>query len=364
MFKKKIILISLIVFMFCLNYRIFNTNKYVQSDVNEENIIAAYIDGVYSSTLPKKNEGYEVEKVSCTPDVDVSWDSENWGLIFSGGSSNTKCNVYFKFKTIQEYDYTNNEQSLVIPKTGLYKLEVWGGQGGNSIADNVKKETGSMGGYSVGNVTLNKGDIIYINVGGKGARGFLSVYDIAGGYNGGGISHWDKKDDEASGGGGGATHIAKVSGLLSTLENNQNDILIVAAGGGGGSWTNTGGAGGGITGNSAKDRDGKVITGGTQTSGYKFGLGGDGANNTGAPGGGGGGGYYGGLGGSTNTAPGSGGSGYIGNSLLSDKAMYCYNCTASTDTDTKTTSTTCSEETPTENCAKKGNGYAKITLLS
>ena len=61
---------------------------------------------------------------------------------------------------------------------------------------------------------------------------------------------------------------------------------------------------------------------------------------------------------------GAGGSSYIGNSLLQNKTMYCYNCTASTDIDTKTTSTTCSEETPTENCAKKGNGYAKITLLS
>ena len=61
--------------------------------------------------------------------------------------------------------------------------------------------------------------------------------------------------------------------------------------------------------------------------------------------------------------PGAGGSGYIGNSLLTDKTMYCYNCTESSEESTKTVSTTCAEETPTENCAKKGNGYARITYI-
>ena len=61
---------------------------------------------------------------------------------------------------------------------------------------------------------------------------------------------------------------------------------------------------------------------------------------------------------------GGGGSGYIGNSLLKDKVMYCYDCEESSEESTKTISTTCSEETPTENCAKKGNGYARITLVS
>ena len=55
---------------------------------------------------------------------------------------------------------------------------------------------------------------------------------------------------------------------------------------------------------------------------------------------------------------GGGSSGYIGNSLLTNKAMYCYNCEDSSEESTKTISTTRAEETPTENCAKKGNGYA------
>ena len=58
---------------------------------------------------------------------------------------------------------------------------------------------------------------------------------------------------------------------------------------------------------------------------------------------------------------GGGSSDYIGNSQLTDKAMYCYNCEKSSEESTKTISTTRAEETPTENCAKKGNGYARIT---
>ena len=43
--------------------------------------------------------------------------------------------------------------------------------------------------------------------------------------------------------------------------------------------------------------------------------------------------------------------------------MYCYNCTESTEESTKTISSTCVNEIPTENCAKSGNGYARITLI-
>ena len=93
-----------------------------------------------------------------------------------------------------------------------------------------------------------------------------------------------------------------------------------------------------------------------------FGIGGTG-NSTNVGGAGGGGGFYGG-GGSLDNAGGGGGSGYIGNSLLKDKVMYCYNCEESNEESTKTISTTCNEETPTSYCAKKGNGYARITLVS
>jgi len=83
--------------------------------------------------------------------------------------------------------------------------------------------------------------------------------------------------------------------------------------------------------------------------------------NYGAGGSGGGGGLYGGICGFFNGS--GGGSGYIASSSLTNKSMYCYSCTESNEESTKTISTTCAEETPTENCAKISNGYAKITWL-
>ena len=59
-----------------------------------------------------------------------------------------------------------------------------------------------------------------------------------------------------------------------------------------------------------------------------------------------------------------GGSGYIGNSQLTNKAMYCYNCEESTEESTKTISTTNVSETPISKYAKKGNGYARITIIN
>lgn len=76
--------------------------------------------------------------------------------------------------------------------------------------------------------------------------------------------------------------------------------------------------------------------------------------------GGGGGGFYG--GGASWGGSGAGGSGYIGNPSLTDKVMYCYNCEESTEVSTKTISTTCTSATPTINCAKQGNDYARITI--
>ena len=80
--------------------------------------------------------------------------------------------------------------------------------------------------------------------------------------------------------------------------------------------------------------------------------------------GGGGAGFYGGSMGGDYGAAGGGGSGYIGNPLLTEKSMYCYNCTESNEESTKTISTTCAKSIPTENCTKLGNGYARITLIS
>ena len=59
-------------------------------------VIGAYIDGEYSSTIPGKNDGYVVDKVSCDNGAVGEWNNDDWGLLTINLSKRTKCNVYFK----------------------------------------------------------------------------------------------------------------------------------------------------------------------------------------------------------------------------------------------------------------------------
>lgn len=268
------------------------------------------------------------------------------------------------------YLYTQSgEYIYTVPSDGLYQLEVWGAQGGGT-----SNYIGGYGGYSVGNIELSQGTQLYINVGGSGVADLKtgSIGYIEGGYNGGGMGTYagDGNTYSATGGsGGGATHIATISGELKELSptSDLNKILIVAGGGGGAgidsyesyTYSYAGGNAGGYEGNVVSGES-TTCSAGTQSSGNHFGLGGNYTSGThGAAGGGGG--YYGGGGGDVN-APGCGGSGYIGNSLLTNKAMYCYNCSTSSDANTLTYSTTSFSDSPISNNAKSGGGAAKITL--
>ena len=297
-----------------------------------------------------------------------------------GACDNCKSDIY-------NFGFTDGEETLTIPVTGTYKLEVWGAQGGSIDATYF----GGYGGYSVGTVNLNKGDMLYINVGAVGQSN-CNTSSCTGGYNGGGSSGWYSGRAVHSSGGGGATSIATQSGLLSTFSSSQDKVLIVAGGGGGGtyysggSYSHSGGSGGGIEGyglcgvNDKADSWSSSGCGGSQTQtggvslsdygttgGFGFGAGntcsGEGSGESRkcfAPGAGGG--WYGGSTGTHGIA--GGGSGYIGNPLLTDKSMYCYNCTQSTEESTKTVSGTCSSLLALENCAKIGNGYARISFVS
>ena len=282
---------------------------------------------------------------------------------------NYKCNINFDFIT---YDYIAPTTDVAepyytfkAPVTGKYKLETWGAQGGG--------DKGGYGGYSSGEITLKKDDLLYVYVGGQGSA--KSTTTNVGGYNGGGYS--GNNSDAKSYSGGGATHFANTTGLLKSLSDKINNIMVIASGGGGttSNLTTVAGSGGGIVGsmgtssNSSFNNSAFLPGGGTQTGpGFAYGgsvrqgiFGAGIQNYSSGWGGGGGAGLYGGSNGHGTT--GAGGSGYIGNTLLTNKAMYCYNCTESNDESTKTVSTTCHSETPTENCAKEGNGYAKITLI-
>ena len=266
--------------------------------------------------------------------------------------------VEIENNTTYEFSYTGSEQKIKLFADGFYKLEVWGAQGGT-----YSSYTGGYGGYSVGVINISEPDTLYINVGGAGScksgsagyQGCSSAAKATGGYNGGGYSQ--PCDYTSACSGGGATHIAKRTGLLSTLSSYNSDVLIVAGGGGGGGYNsyyskgNSGGAGGGAFGTSSS------------TLSSNFGQ----AGNGGGYSAGGGGGYYGGNGSvsfvSANTPKSGGGSGWIGSNNLYNKYMVCYGCSTSNDISSRTISNTCHSSTATQDCSKDSSGYAKITYL-
>ena len=365
-------------------------SKYIMTMVNDKNYVnmasLSSTDNYYDSSV----ESRVLATGSLGPNASINYSLRLW-MDEATPMTTEAMNKSFRSKVVVvatptksvDFDYTGTEQEFTVPQTGTYKIETWGAQGGSY--NDIK---GGYGGYSVGLIRFNAELVIYLNVGG-------TTDNLVGGYNGGGTGSSPIQNNENVVmvnkylGGGGATHISDKNGLLSTLEKYKNNILIVSGGGGGGYYygdrqdfkVSGGHAGGYLGGNgnvstnaSFTPGDDIPAIGGSQISGgygnnntekYSgaFGQGGSGNSYLGT---GGGGGYYGG-GGTYNVGysaeSGGGGSGYIGNSLLTNKVMYCYNCEESSEESTKTISTTCAEETPTSNCAKKGNGFARITYI-
>lgn len=150
-----------------------------------------------------------------------------------------------------DFSYTGNVQSFTVPTTGIYKLEVWGAQGGGvsgDFPDNQTSYSGGKGAYVVGYKVLNAGDTLYVCIGSKPSN--VTKNDIwdynwskGGGYNcggsgGGRVAAADDPPDlmyRAMGAGGGATHMALNSnrGVLSNYSSNANELLVVAGGGSG-----------------------------------------------------------------------------------------------------------------------------------
>ena len=280
-----------------------------------------------------------------------------------------------QFSVVYDFLYTGTEQIFIVPYNGKYRLDVWGAQGGASTSF----KTGGYGAYATGEITLQKGSKLYINVGGSGS-GNGEHKAFKGGYNGGGDAKIDNDGHVLTASGGGATHIASESGLLSTLSKKLSSIYIVAAGGGGGGsnaaiMACSGGNGGGIQGvNGDSYKEGTVTLygiGASQTSGgnfydsrgntnpiyYSIGSFGQGATCAGV---GGGGGLYG--GGCTPYSAG-GGSSYIGNNLLKNKKIYCYNCKESAEENTKTINSTNVSNKSIIEYSNIGDGFARIIFL-
>lgn len=287
----------------------------------------------------------------------------------------TKEQIPTDMPDIYNFDYTGGEQVFNPPVTGDYLLETWGSAGGVPTSSDL---TGAVGGYSKGTIKLYQNEDIYINVGGQGGELINVAGSATGGYNGGGIGFFSITNNGIITGGGGATHIARKSGLLNTLENDIDKILIVSGGGSGYYYNNSkfrtskeGIGGGYIGGQSIGMYNGSpkfYVDGGSQspststgTEQFRKGMFGAApipATDTSTPGAGGG--FY---GGNVDNYSAGGGSGYIGNPLLKNKVMYCYNCEESDEDEIRTISTTNYSVDPISEYAKGGSGYAKITPM-
>lgn len=216
------------------------------------------------------------------------------------------------------FSYTGAIDSFKVPISGIYKMVLAGAGGGEKRPYSSSPYPGK-GGTTTCYAKLNKGDILYIVVGGRGGTntGSYGTYTAKGGYNGGAKTSCTVSQGSTTvTGGGGATHVATVSGLLSQLSSNKDSIIAVAGGGGGTTGTYYG--------------DNVSVTSGTDGNKSASGSFGKGTVN------GGGGGYAGGK-------PFKGGSGYVKYSSVVGKLQ--------TYTSAMTSGTT------------KSNGSCKITLM-
>ena len=183
---------------------------------------------------------------------------------------------------------------------GIYLLEVWGSQGGDSIGYTGK---GGEGGYSIGVFKTNRRKNLYLHIGAYSSNNK--------GYNGGANSY-----NTHDGRGGGATDFRLVSGKW---DENFDSRIIVAGGGGGGYMGQNGGRGGGTDGESFQVGENRPCYGSQNgcLEGINVGHNGEFGNGGGSARGLGGGGYWGGGGGywgggDANDCGGGGGSGYVG----------------------------------------------------
>ena len=248
------------------------------------------------------------------------------------------------------YNYTGSEQEFSPSFAGKYKVELWGASGG-AACTYPDRWLGGLGGYTSGIVELVPSDDLYIYVGQQGSNCTTvnaNTYTPSS-WNGGGSGSGSSDSNDGGGSGGGATDIRKVRGNWNSLESLQSRIMVAGAGAGSSyvnpNQTHRAPSGGGLTGVGTLYAYPNIALAthdynGTQTTGYAFGLGGNGYSISGGGGGGGAGGWYGGYsissGNGFSTGANNGGS---GSSYISGHTG-CVGITAITDTTPKSGCTT------------------------
>lgn len=173
---------------------------------------------------------------------------------------------------------------------GIYRIELWGAQGGNGRFEGtgvINVNSGGKGAYVRGDITVENNLTLFLYLGAKG-QDQISRQHIRnlGGWNGGGnggMDIGDRDDPESGAGGGGSVDIRlqyfdmnKVDNSLEFQRSIKSRIMVAGSGGGGcsadyvsGIYANPiGGAGGGLEAPNVSDRS----VGGTQIRG-QYGIG-------------------------------------------------------------------------------------------
>jgi Glycine rich protein len=230
--------------------------------------------------------------------------------------------------TTEQFDFTGAAQEFTVPANVCQiTVDAYGAAGGDFPSSEEGDEVaGGQGGRATATLAVTPGEVLQVNVGGRGddapneeivppapaagpgesVRFGNGNPGAAGGFNGGGDGGADENDDPAAGGGGG-----------SDVRQGGFDLVnraVVAGGGGGAGGNDDAGAGGDGGGSTGDDGSPGGIPpnvaggdGGTQSSGGEGGggnavagtpgQGGQGGSATDGGGGGGGGGLFGGGGG-------------------------------------------------------------------
>ena len=217
-------------------------------------------------------------------------------------------------------------QEYIVPKTGTYKIELWGASGNNNY-NSYTKANPTYGSYTAGNIELTAGEKLYFYVGGMSQT----------------FNCCSKQGERA--GSGGATDIRLTNGNWDDKKSLASRIMV--AGGAGGSYSDTsaptGGHAGGLS-SYAVSHSSYPIYASNQTSGGSAGKYGTAGTfgvagiNTSVAYNSGGGGYYGG-----GSGPGSGG----GSSYISGHTG-CVAITSNTDITPKSG---CTTGTTDNNCS-------------
>jgi hypothetical protein len=202
---------------------------------------------------------------------------------------------------VWNFDYTGAIETFTAPRDGTYRIEAWGGRGGN-VTGNYGRN-GRNGDYARGEIELKKDDVLYVCVGSAAVDTEFKNRGDAGSNPGGGSGGFGGVNETnqpvpAGGSGGAASDVRTSNASIAGIDLDANpsaDTRIIIAGGGGGGGRQVNSTWGGQTG----------ANGANGTTGNSGGQ----ATNSGH--GGGGGGHRGGSGGSGTSQQGSSGTSVV-----------------------------------------------------